>query len=204
FRLRDDDITLTLMLALERLSPLERAAFLLHDIFGMSFDEVAQSVQRDAAACRQLATRARKHVRDARPRFPVTPKRGQDIAAAFFEASRSGDMVGLRAVLADDVVAYADGGGKIAAAHKPIYGRDKVARMFVGLARKQGYQPLPLLAHGSIDGLPGFLTGDPTEMLQTTTLEIDATGVRAIYITRNPDKLRWMADFGMRQAHGAG
>jgi RNA polymerase sigma-70 factor (ECF subfamily) len=87
-----DDVTLPLMLVLERLSPLERAAFLLHDVFGMAFDEVAVAIRRDVATCRQLAHRARVHVRQARPRFKVEKQRGLELAEAFFAASRSGDM----------------------------------------------------------------------------------------------------------------
>jgi RNA polymerase sigma factor (sigma-70 family) len=87
-----DDVTLPLMMALERLSPLERAAFLLHDVFGVGFEEIAETIGRDPAACRQLASRARSHVRAARPRFPLPKERGLEIAAAFFAASRSGDM----------------------------------------------------------------------------------------------------------------
>src|SRR6201999_4508238 len=87
-----EDVTLPLMLALERLSPLERAAFLLHDVFGLGFDEIAASIDRDPAACRQLASRARTHIRAERPRFDVPSERGAEIAAAFFTASRSGDM----------------------------------------------------------------------------------------------------------------
>src|SRR4051812_4872879 len=90
-----EDVTLPLMLALERLSPLERAAFLLHDVFGLAFEEVAATVQRDAAACRQLAARARAHVREARPRFQIDKGRGLALAEAFFAASRSGDMKAL-------------------------------------------------------------------------------------------------------------
>jgi len=108
-----DDVTLPLMLALERLSPLERAAFLLHDVFGVSFDEIAETVDRDPAACRQLASRARTHVRAARPRFDMPRERGMEIAEAFFAASRSGDMTALGALLAADVTLHADGGGKV-------------------------------------------------------------------------------------------
>src|SRR5579871_2043900 len=98
-----DDVTLPLMLALERLSPLERAAFLLHDVFGAPFEEVAETIGRDAAACRQLASRARAHVRAERPRYEVSPERGLAMAEAFFAASRNGDMARLRSMLAADV-----------------------------------------------------------------------------------------------------
>src|SRR5215471_891478 len=117
-----EDVTLPLMLALERLSPLERAAFLLHDVFGLGFEEVAATIQRDPAACRQLANRARSHVREARPRFQVEKQHGLELAKAFFDATRSGDMKALGAMLAADVSAHADGGGKRPAAMAPIVG----------------------------------------------------------------------------------
>ena len=120
----EEDITLPLMLALERLSPLERAAFLLHDVFGIGFEEIAVTIQRSPAACRQLAARARAHVREARPRFQVEKQRGLEIANAFFAASRNGDMTALGAMLAADVSLHADGGGKRPAAPQPILGFD--------------------------------------------------------------------------------
>src|SRR6201991_1486902 len=129
-----EDVTLPLMLAMERLSPLERAAFLLHDVFGLGFEEVAQTIQRDAAACRQLAARARIHVREARPRFQVDKQRGIALAKAFCAASRSGDMQALGAMLADDVSIYADGGGKRPAAVEPIVGFDAVMKAHERLA----------------------------------------------------------------------
>jgi RNA polymerase sigma-70 factor, ECF subfamily len=190
-----DNVTLTLMIALERLSPLERAAFLLHDVFGLDFDEVAQAVGREPAACRQLASRARNHVRDARPRYPVTPERGREIAAAFFAASRSGDTRSLQALLAADVVAYTDGGGKRPSALNPIYGQDKVVRFFAGVIRKPGYQSRRLLDACVIDGLPGFVTVEQQDTVQTTALAIDEDRIAEIYIVRNPDKLRHIGAF---------
>ena len=129
-----DGITLPLMLALERLSPLERAAFLLHDVFGASFDEIAETIGRDAASCRQLASRARTHVRAERPRFPMPKERGLQFAEAFFQASRNGDMKRLRQMLATDVTAYADGGGKIHATTEPIVGIEDVMDLHACLA----------------------------------------------------------------------
>lgn len=184
------DITLTLMLALERLSPLERAAFLLHDVFGLGFDEIARTLDRDAAACRQLAARARGHVRAERPRFPVSEERGQAIAGAFYEASRSGDVAALTALLADDVVFYGDGGGKRPAVRNPIYGSAKVMRLFEGLARKYAPGASALVSTGRIDGLPGFVTTEPDGLIQTTALAIENDRIVAIYVVRNPDKLR--------------
>src|SRR5262249_16458368 len=129
-----DDVTLPLMMALERLSPPERAAFLLHDVFGISFDEIAETIGRDPATCPQLARRARTHIRAERPRFDLPKEHGLEIAAAFFAASRNGDMGELRSLLAADVTAYADGGGKARAATQPIVGIDAVVRLHAALA----------------------------------------------------------------------
>ncbi|KXF74677.1 RNA polymerase subunit sigma [Paramesorhizobium deserti] len=185
-----DDVTLPLMLALERLSPLERAAFLLHDVFGQRFEEIAETIQRDTATCRQLARRARAHVRDARPRFQVEKQRGLELAEAFFAASRSGDMKALRAMLAADIGLHADGGGKRPTAMEPIIGFDAVMRAHESLAavfRKNGSK---LVRVGFINGLPGFITLEADGEIQTTALEIEGGKIAAIYVVRNPDKLR--------------
>lgn len=188
----EDDVTLPLMLALERLSPLERAAFLLHDVFGVGFDEVAKTIDRDPAAARQLAARARAHVRDARPRYKLEKQRGLEIANAFFEASRSGDMAALGAMLAADVGMWADGGGKRPAAAIPILGKalvTKVLRSVAVLLRKYGST---LVHTGTINGLPGFVTREADGEFQTTALEIEDGKVTGIYVMRNPDKLKHM------------
>jgi len=184
-----DDLTLTLMLALERLSPLERAAFLLHDVFGEALAEVAVALDRDPAAVRQLAVRARAHVHAARPRFKVERAEADRIARAFFAASRDGDVATLRAMLADDVTLSSDGGGKVIAFLNVIRGVDKALRLFAGIARKYRDKPV-MLGRVEIDGLPGYITHDRGGVLQTTALEIRDGMVAAIYITRNPDKLR--------------
>lgn len=185
-----EDVTLPLMLALERLSPLERAAFLLHDVFGLGFEEVAAAVERDPAACRQLATRARLHVREARTRFQVDKQRGVELAEAFYAASRSGDMKALGAMLAADVSVHADGGGKRPAILEPIFGFDAVMKVHENLAalfRKHGSQ---LVRAGFVNGLPGFVTLEADGEFQTTALDIEDGRITAIYVVRNPDKLR--------------
>ncbi len=188
-----DDITMTLMLALERLSPLERAAFLLHDVFGVGFDEIAATLGRDAAACRQLAARARAHVRAERPRYPVSAEQGQAMAAAFFQASRSGDLAALTSLLADEVEFVSDGGGKRPAAINPVRGSDRVARLLAGIARKTPAGASSLLAVQVIDGLPGFVSRESDGLIQTTALDIADGRIVAIYVVRNPDKLRHLA-----------
>lgn len=185
-----DDVTLTLMVALERLSPLERAAFLLHDVFGVALDEVADTLGREPAACRKLATRAREHVRATRPRFGVSVERGAQIAHAFYVASRAGDLSGLRQLLAEDVVVYSDGGGKRSAATKPVVGSSRVERFYVGLARKDDFRPSLFYAPTRIDGLAGFITLGRDDVPQTTALALENDKIVAIYMVRNPDKLQ--------------
>jgi RNA polymerase sigma-70 factor (ECF subfamily) len=184
-----DDVTLTLMMAMERLSPLERAAFLLHDIFETPLNEVALTLDRDPAAVRQLASRARRHVREARPRYALSPESASELVRAFHEASTKGDIKMLRGILADEVAVFSDGGGKVLAFRNVVRGTDRVLRLFQGLARKAAYRP-QLLRTVMIDGLPGFVSIDRGAVLQTTALEVRDGKITALYIVRNPDKLR--------------
>jgi RNA polymerase sigma-70 factor, ECF subfamily len=184
-----EDVTLPLLLALERLSPLERAAFLLHDVFGVGFDEIAATLGRDPAACRQLASRARANVRAERPRFPVAEDRGLQIAAAFFDASRSGDMGRLQALLAEDVVLHADGGGNRSAAFRLVGGLADVLKVHGALARHFADGGSELVRFGWINGLPGFVSLEADGMVQTTALAVEDGRVVGIYVVRNPDKL---------------
>ena len=196
----EDDISMALMLALERLSPLERAAFLLREMFGVGFAEIARTLDREEAACRQLVARARRHVHAARPRFAVPPEEGARVAAAFFQASRSGDVAGLTQLLAAGVTVRTDGGGKAPAALNPIVGRDKVLRFFQGIARKVGASST-LLRTCVINGLPGLVTREHGGLLQTTALELVDGRIAAIYVVRNPDKLRHLAAAGVERHH---
>jgi RNA polymerase sigma-70 factor (ECF subfamily) len=185
-----EDVTLPLMLALERLSPLERAAFLLHDVFGESFEEVAASLDRDPAACRQLASRAREHVRSEKPRFDIDHAHGMAIATAFFAASRSGEIGQLRSMLASDVTFYSDGGGKRPAASRILSGIHDVTRAHSAIARLSRGAAFELVRYTLVNGLPGFITREADGVLQTTALLIEDGRIRAIYVMRNPDKLR--------------
>lgn len=189
----EDDLTLTLMMALERLSPLERAAFLLHDVFGVPLDEVAATLDREAASVRQLAVRARRHVQTARPRYPVERAEGDRIARVFFAASTSGDVAALQAMLAETVMLRADGGGKVSAFLNPIVGVERILRLFEGLRRKFGAEWATMVEPTWIDGLPGYVSRERGKVLQTTALAIENGKITGIYITRNPDKLRYIA-----------
>ncbi|MBC2886244.1 sigma-70 family RNA polymerase sigma factor [Ochrobactrum sp. CM-21-5] len=187
---RSDDITLTLMLALDRLSPLERAAFLLHDVFDMDFEEIGRVLDRDSAACRQLASRARRHVRQEKPRFTLPEDRGRTIAEAFFQASRSGDMTALQGLLAEDAVIYSDGGGIRNAALNPIVGRDKIMRFYEGIARRADGIPPSIHQFAVFDGLPGHMSVEADGLPQVSAIELDGGLIRTIYLIRNPEKLR--------------
>jgi RNA polymerase sigma-70 factor, ECF subfamily len=184
-----EDLSVALMLALERLSPLERAAFLLHDVFDVAFAQVAEALGRTEAACRQLAARARARVKEARPRFMASPEEGARLASAFLAAARGGDAEALTRLLAADAVVLSDGGGKRPAALSPILGREKVARLFLGLAAKtggyDGYRPTP----ARINGLPGFVVAEPDGSIHTIAFEVRDGAIAAIYIVRNPEKL---------------
>jgi RNA polymerase sigma-70 factor (ECF subfamily) len=187
-----EDVTLPLMLALERLSPLERAAFLLHDVFGESYDEIAISLGREAAACRQLATRARANVQMDRARYVVDRAHGLEVAAAFFQASRGEGIAKLSALLADGARFHADGGGKRPAVVRVLEGADEIVRAHVALGRlaRLGPAPSQLVRYAFVNGLPGFVTLEADGVLQTTALLVSGGLVQAIYVMRNPDKLR--------------
>ena len=185
-----EDVTLPLLLALERLSPLERAAFLLHDVFGESFEDIGQTLGRDAAATRQLASRARQNLRADKPRYDVSREQGLTIASAFFAASRTGDVDALGKLLAKDVSFQSDGGGKRPALPRVITGADEVADLLGAIANiYQSTAQTKLVRYTFINGLPGFVT-EEADGVQTTALLIEGDRIKAIYVMRNPDKLR--------------
>lgn len=183
------DLSVALLLTLERLSALERAAFLLHDVFDADYAELAQTLNRSESACRQLVARAREHVRAERPRYQAADAAVERLAAAFHSAMLSGDVASFAACLAEDAVLYSDGGGRLTAALKPIYGREKILRFVVGIMAKRGLPAPADLRRATLNGLPGFLLRMP-EGVETIALEIDGDSIAAIYAVRNPDKLR--------------
>jgi RNA polymerase sigma-70 factor, ECF subfamily len=189
-----EDLSIALLLALDRLSPLERAAFLLHDVFDCSFSEVASALDRSAATCRQLASRARTHVREARPqetssvRDRSTPSSHQQLVSAFVTAARSGDLETLRGLLAADARVVTDGGGKVPAALNVIEGADRAARFIVGAVRK-GLPEGSIIRAAAINGLPGLVAYAPNGAVQTVAFEIVDERIRGIYTVGNPEKL---------------
>jgi RNA polymerase sigma-70 factor (ECF subfamily) len=191
------DVSIAFMLALERLSPLERAAFLLHDVFDLDYDEIARHLDRSEASCRQLISRARKNIKADYARREVAKEEGERLVAAFMDAVRSHDVSGLARLLADDAVLLADGGGKVAAVPRPLHGGELIARTFIGFAQmptSRGWRLVP----ATVNGLPGLLVVDGAagdRLVQTIALApAQAPGrVGAVYIQRNPDKLRAIA-----------
>ena len=188
-----DDLSFALLLALDRLSPLERAAFLLHDVFDIQFAEVAQMIDRTEVACRQLATRARRAVREARPAPPAPPDNHARLLSAFGEAVVSGDVSRLAGMLRDDAIALTDGGGRKTAALNPIKGADKIARFFVSLAAKNTDRNVRI-EPAVINGILGALIYIDGKVDHSVSMAIDGERIAAIYIVRNPDKLRHVPD----------
>jgi RNA polymerase sigma-70 factor, ECF subfamily len=184
------DLSVALMLTLERLSPLERAAFLLHDVFDMEFAAIAQTLGRSAPACRQLAARARAHVHAARPRFAASPDDGARLAEAFRAAAATGDAAALARLLAADAVLYTDGGGKRPAALNPIHGADKITRLLVGLLRKGAPTEEWRFRPARINGAAGYILEEPDGTAQTVAFDVEDGRISAVYVVRNPDKLR--------------
>ena len=194
-----EDLSIALLLTLDRLSPLERGAFLLHDVFDFSFSEVATALERNEAACRQLAARARAHVRAVRPRGTTPPEPASEIDArhaqlmsAFLEATRSGNLQALTQFLAGDVRVMADGGGKVPAARNVLEGADRVAAFLVDVARK-GWREDFTVRFATINSLPGIIVDGPEGLVQTAAFDIEGGVIRALYVVRNPDKLRHLA-----------
>ncbi len=188
------DVSVAFLLALERLSPLERAAFLLHDVFDLGYDEIGRHLDRSEAACRQLISRARKRVKADYARREVGEEERQRLFHAFADAVRTRDINALAQVLAQDAVLLADGGGKVTAVSRPLYGRAPVAQAFIGFARlpaSSGWRLEP----ARVNGFPGCLLFDDLDggrLVQTIALAPSSSEpghIGAIYVQRNPDKL---------------
>jgi RNA polymerase sigma-70 factor (ECF subfamily) len=184
----DEEVSLALLRVLEALSPAERTAFVLHDVFGHSFDEVAEAVGRTPQATRQLASRARRHVEAGRPRFPATRDEQARVVTAFAIAAGQGDLDALVAVLDPDVTMRSDGGGRVTAARHPLHGADRVGRALVAMTRKNLRRGGGQAALLSVNGGPGLVlevAGERSVMAFT----VDGGRITAIDIVRNPDKL---------------
>jgi RNA polymerase sigma-70 factor (ECF subfamily) len=188
---RAEDVSVAFLLALERLSPLERAVFLLHDVFDEDYEAIAETLGRSEPAVRQLAARARTHVKDNRPRFTVSQEDAAKLAAAFMAAAAQGDMKALSAVLAEDAVLVSDGGGKRKAALRPMIGREDVIDLLERLAWRVGAKQVWPLSFRAvrINGYPGVIL-EQEDGFMTVAFQPGEDGkLAAIYLVRNPDKL---------------
>ncbi|NUU21985.1 MAG: RNA polymerase sigma-70 factor [Streptomycetaceae bacterium] len=184
-----DSVSMAALLLLERLSPLERAVFVLREVFGFGFPEVASAVGRSEAACRQLAVRARRHMHAGQPRFEADRKEREELAARFFGAFREGDVEGLRELLAADVQLAGDGGGKAPQWARHIVGADKVARV-LGAMVPPLFQIGVVMELHEVNGQPGAIFRDREgKVINTFSIDILDGQIQAIRTVINPDKL---------------
>jgi RNA polymerase sigma-70 factor, ECF subfamily len=184
-----DSLSMAALLLLERLSPLERAVFVLREVFGFGFPEIASAVGRSEAACRQLAVRARRHMDAGRPRFEADRREREELAARFFDALREGDVEGLRELLAADVQMIGDGGGKAPQFAKPVIGAEKVARVLAAAFPLMVRIGVAVEPH-EVNGQPGAILRDrDNNVLNTMTLDVLDGRIQTIRSVINPDKL---------------
>ncbi len=185
-----DSLSMAALLLLERLSPEQRAAFVLHDVFAFPFDEVAEVIGRSEAASRQLASRARKLMEEGRPRFDVDRRERDELAARFFDALTVGDVDELRELLAADVEVYGDGGGKAPQWMRVVAGRENVARMWAGLGQRFGGSGLQVDRH-EVNGQAGAVFRDAEgRVINVVALDVLEGRIQVIRSVINPDKLR--------------
>lgn len=184
-----DTLSLAFLVLLEQLTPVERAVFLLHDVFGFGYDEIAPIVGKSEDNCRQLASRARSHVEANRPRFEASRDERERLAERFFAAVGDGDLDGLVEMLAEDVVVYGDSGGTSPSWPRPIVGREKVGRLFAGVGRKLPDYGLRLQPR-EVNGQPGAIVVDREgRLVNVFALDIVDGEVQTIRSVINPDKL---------------
>jgi RNA polymerase sigma-70 factor (ECF subfamily) len=186
---RAEDVSVAFLLALERLSPLERAVFLLREAFDEDYAAIAEALDRSEPAVRQLAARAKAHLREARPRYSVDRAEAERLAKAFLAASVSGDAGAFAQILTQDAVMVSDGGGKRMAALRVLVGPDDIAGMFRGVAARHGQREIKSVRLARINGYPGVVL-EYEDGPQTVALEPGPDGrIAAIYVVRNPEKL---------------
>jgi RNA polymerase sigma-70 factor (ECF subfamily) len=186
----DEDVSMAMLVVLESLSPAERGAFLLHDVFGYSFEEVARIVNRTPAAARKLAARARAAVEARRPRYPARAGEQREIVQAFLGAAQDGDLAGLLGVLDESVTFRSDGGGLVPAARTVFTGADRVARIFTAMSGHYGERYTGSVI--TVNGAPGLLLkiGDDRSVVAVTT---DGGRITSLDVMRNPEKLTTLA-----------
>jgi RNA polymerase sigma-70 factor (ECF subfamily) len=186
-----DSLSLAFLVMLEELAPVERAAFLLHDVFDYDYGEIGRMLDRGEPACRQLVSRARRRVGDRRRRFDADERQGREIANRFLTAVSVGDVESVIEVLAPDVVLWTDGGGKVRAARRPIHGASKVARFLVAVSGTvaEGTE----IREATVNGQPGFLLVSNGVVTSTLSLEVAGESIVGVAVVLNPDKLHGLA-----------
>ena len=182
-------LTTAFLVVLERLAPVERAVFLLREVFDRDFADIARIVGKSEANVRQILTRARGRLRDARPRFTASRDETEAIARRFRDACATGDVAGLMAVLHADAELVSDGGGKALAATRPVVGADRIAKFLLGYASKLEWSPTDFQVV-TANGAPGLLMRHPLAGNGVYSFDIVDGRIRAIYVVRNPDKLQ--------------
>lgn len=189
----DESLSMAFLVLLESLSPVERAVFVLREVFGYTYPEISRIVDKSEANCRQIARRARQSVAARRPRFDSSPEQEERLARSFIAASVNGDMEELLALLSEDVILYSDGGGKARAPLRPIYGAGKVARFLVGVLGKEPPASIGLVR---VNDEPAIVAYD-TEAQPVGVVALESFGGRigAMYLVTNPDKLRSIPPF---------
>lgn len=189
-----ESVSMAMLVVLETLSPLERAVFVLKEVFGFPYAEIARALDRSEASVRQLGTRARKHVEARRPRFETAGAQRRAVTERFLDAALGGDINRLMEVLAPDVALWTDGGGKVRAALRTIHGAPKVGRWVAAVAGTAyaGVAPEDMrVRRASINGEPGLVIDGPAGPITALTCDVDDAGlIRAIHLVANPDKLR--------------
>ncbi|MEU9833778.1 RNA polymerase sigma-70 factor [Streptosporangium sp. NPDC048047] len=181
-----DSVSMAMLLVLETLAPTERAVFVLREVFDLEYDEIAEAVGKNAAAVRQIAHRARKHVATRRPRGVVSAAETRDALEAFQQAIATGDLQGMLDILAPDVVFLGDGGGIKEAAPAPVMGADRVAPLAVGLRR---FGATALLQPAQVNGCPALILRLGGEIDTVIAVRIDGGLISGLYAVRNPEKL---------------
>jgi len=186
-----DSLTNAFLLLVETLSPVERAVFLLREVFDYDFAEVSRIVGKSEVNCRKLAARARERLTARRPRFRADGAQAEKLVTGFLQACEEGDSAGLLALLADDAAIYSDGGGKVAAARRPVLGAEKVAKFFINVRRL--VEARVHVRFATINAEPGVLVFVNDKLEQSMTFELSDGRIRAVYVVRNPDKLKHLA-----------
>jgi RNA polymerase sigma-70 factor, ECF subfamily len=189
----DETVSIAFLVLLERLEPVERAVYVLHELLGFSHDEIAPVVGKSVANCRQILRRAKQHVDAGRPRFEPSRERREALLARFLAAVRGGDVEGLVGLLAADAVHVADGGGKVRATIVPILGGDKVARLWAAFGRRPEAAAVDLVPV-DVNGQPGVAAVGPDgELVTVITVDVADDRVQRVWAVLNPDKLAFAA-----------